>query len=250
MYDRPVRWWRRRWWHRLCIASVTMLAALVVLWWVFAQGRYLWWQRRCLHYIPPADQLVYDDHPPPAWLAMSQPAGEFPLYSQVPCPFPHGLGQAVSPTARRADPVFMESPDLHRLRVPCFMIFMHGRRYRTGEERLAGVSASEYEVRPGSYALVLSATMSKLASAYPGSAIADFDCPSAAILVPDGKRLQIFAGQCDPVDESRFTFAYCLGGVPGVVGGVFRNETDSGFSLTVESGPVQLVQPYRWLAAP
>jgi hypothetical protein len=251
MCDTPIRWWRRRWWRRLCMASVTVPAALAVIWWSFVQGRYLWWQRNCLRYSPPADQLVYDDHPPDAWLETSQSVGDFPLYSQLPqSPFSGRLDPAFLPTARRATPVLRESPDSHRLRLWFGAIFLHRRRDRVGVERLVQISASDYEVRRDTYALILSATTSRPASAFPGSAMADFDFPPVAIVVPDGKRLQIFAGQPDPADESRFTFAYSLGGVPGVVGGVFHDETDSGLRLTVESGPAELAQPYRSLSAP
>jgi hypothetical protein len=237
--------WRKRTWFRRARVALVLAGPLVAgIWWARTQGPVLWWQHCCLVYSAPPDRLVYDDEPTAGWLASAvSPGGQHPVL----VPVPHGrasLPVGLSPTARRVDLVALED----RLRggsTPTpLAIFMHARTGRDGKSRLVSITAAWADLHDDNYCLVLGRSTCQTASAIPGSAMEELILPYAAIVVPRGKRLQLFAGQIDPSDTSRFTIAYSLGGVPGVIEGTYVDTTVSGLPLSARSGPAEVAGWY------
>lgn len=224
---------RRHWWRVVRRpARIILLAGLGALvgWWVLTQGVYLYWQSRCLHYVAPADLVVYDDDPTEAQRTVGAALATHT----------HGLlvntGGAASPGHR---PVGRIIPEFKRTLLSYEgTMFLGWRTTPSGERKFAAVWPFTFEGQPGGYELRLVHGSLKLASAIPGSQMVMADADVSLLFVPAGKRLRVFAGQADPADPTHFTIQYELGGEPGVLDGFLRN--DGLVDLRVRSGPATL----------
>src|SRR4051794_34337155 len=65
-YANPPRWHRRRWFRRVML-GILLIALSAAAWrWgpeKWERAKLLYWQRQCMNYTAPADQIAYDQEP-------------------------------------------------------------------------------------------------------------------------------------------------------------------------------------------
>jgi hypothetical protein len=222
-YGPRVPWHRRRAWRRFRLWGRIIILVLLVSAWCVERGPKMFWYYRCLTYIAPPDQIVYDDDPPGA---ASLRAGGRPWWmSGFARPGPEALG--------------------HLGPGPLPTLLLHGRECPNGSDKLARITVLRHHDRPNGYYLELMHQTYAWPSPVP---MARFPAlPSACgLFVPVGKRLRLFAGQPDDEDTTRFTIGYELGGVPGMLEG--RLLDDGTVQIRVRDGPAAIATgpPQSW----
>jgi len=224
----------RRRWRRILLIS--LLLSITILIWHFrhpilSQSKLLIAQYRCMHYAAPPDELAYEEDMQrgdqliardPAHYAQANnitmtymPLSEKPAYRKTPCwenlcsSFPRpgsSNSQSWQILPSPGNPKFFSIP-----------VFLHQRRAKGGENRLIVIDIG------GVYGYSLYARIIRPASLTKGPEILSeeqvvgdsIDLIKIARLFNDPNHLgiQLYAGQPDPTDESRFTINACIASV-------------------------------------
>jgi hypothetical protein len=114
------------------------------------------------------------------------------------------------------------------------ILFMHERRTAGGRRRVVVVHAAHRLPGPSTWVDVSALTFATGASSSPpGPARREFPRIShiAEVRRTTGNGLRIWAGQADAGDESHFTIAYEIHGVPGVLEGWLKDAADGDVSV-------------------
>lgn len=223
-YARPVAWHRRRRTRRWIAPAFLVVAGCWFGPGVWRHARVLWFQRQCMTYAAPVDQLVYDDTPalplPGSGRGMVRVTtpGALPATVVVrPVACWEALRDAAAPTigsASRGD-----------------LVYLHSGRDRIGKQRLVAVMLdyrSNYQLRFKFWALEPATPISSVGLRGGGFVT------SIPIEVA-GRPLRLYAGQPDPLDPSHFTMRYEIDGKPGTIDGRF--EEGAAIHLIVRDGP-------------
>jgi hypothetical protein len=201
---------RRR--HARSAILVVLTAAIGGGVWLYGKSVWnavvLWyWQDRCLHYLPPADQVVYDEDPTRAASLLAFDPQLVPLKTQqqqfhtmativAACRVP-GCWSKFCPVAG-SEPI----------------LFLHERRSLAGHRRLVCVRYAEDRDPPMTILVITPSLLgrSPTFSAPPPRMIFSGPAlfPGSRLVYPP--RTQIYAGQIDPQDQSRFTIRYAQWG--------------------------------------
>lgn len=216
------------------------------------QDRYLAWQRRCMEYSPPPLMVVYDDEPS-AWKTLGKQPGFGQIY-EGPETIP-----LYNPPFGYMPPVWEEKPAAWICSDGTWLqagfpgrrenlAFLHGRRSPAGHGRLVVVKFVAILQRQSGCDIHLLSAAYRPAGPRPGSTVqrllvkeSNFATWSQneVLLIPNrtqgASHSQVFAGQADPADQSRFTIAYAIDGAPGIVEGRL-NDNDT-ISLKVLDRP-------------
>lgn len=224
--------YRRRRRGRRWAAAGLLLAGLAVAAWRFGppywrQGKYLWWQHRCMARAEPPDRVVYEDDPAAGDRLLAAGGDYQPAFG--PATPSAGAGRPVVYQPR----LLAERPDLGKNPV----LFLHARRAPGGRERLVVVRMLVGQPL-GQRLVVVRATAMDPASWAAGSTAMPINSPrytSGLWYLRPSDRLRCFAGQPDPADPSHFTIRYERDGVAGTFHGRLRN--DDLVALTVD-GPL------------
>jgi hypothetical protein len=225
-YAAPLPWRRRKVVRRSLAGGLVVLSAIVWAPGFWNRVQVLWWQRQCLAYVAPADQVVYDDGPAVPQLLSG--GGMISPKLLVPSPAPVAarpakcwdrLYQLIQPGASHGSGGVLY---LHRGQTP------------SGAERLV-VVALEYRISN-----VLAFECWELSLASP---ITEIGHRSNTYHLPvtfdaSDKPLRLYAGQPAPNDPSRFTIRYDLDGQRGTIEG-WVSEGGS-VSLEVKDGPAKV----------
>jgi hypothetical protein len=188
----------------------------------------LYYQRQCLTYTAPPDEIVYDRHPETAARLLADSAKYI-------------AEQTNSNGAVRRKPACLEQldqrlmPDMRDTRDGSAITFLHQRRSRNGTARLviitglpAGLWFIDTRIPTGLRGSVLSPQSTLEFAPVPrtmdvrdadGDGIAD--TPFA---------LRIYAGQPDPADESHFTIAYEINDQKDILDGYLQDDGSVDFS--------------------
>jgi hypothetical protein len=221
-YATPLPWRRRKMVRRWLVAVLVVLSAVVWAPGFWNRVQVLWWQRQCLAYVAPADQVVYDDGP----AALQLLSGAGMTRSRT-------VGSSRTMVAART----VKCWDGLKQFVPTgksgALLYLHRGRNASGAERLIVV---EFNYR---HYYQLDFDCWDLSPANPVTALglrsnADtFPMPFDA----GDKPLRFYAGQPDPNDPTRFTIRYDLDGKTGTIEGCVN---DSGsVSLVAKDGPAR-----------
>jgi len=205
-----------------------------------------------MDYSQPASMVVYDDDPND-WKTLAK-RPDFGLIYEGPETIPLN-----DPPFGFMPPVWGENPaawicsDGSWLRAGFpdrreNLAFLHGRRSPAGHERLVAVKFVAILQWQSGCDIYLLAAAYRLASSRSGSKVQRLLVKesnratwsrNSLLLIPNAtqgvSRSQVFAGQADPGDQSRFTVRYAIDGAPGNVEGRLNN--DDSISLKVLDGP-------------
>ena len=226
-YAPPPRWHRRRRFRR-AVGVVLLLAAGAAAWRygksAWTRGRLLYYQRQCLAYTAPPDQVVYEQDPVRAAALLSRgsytnvtPAGGPPEAALTPRCWAEAcrLAGGLTPPAAGATAVSGGGSSGATL-------FLHERRSPGGQRRLVAVqSAPGLPALASMPVLVEPGSLTAIPSVRAATLDADFDLSLPTN--PAGTRFRFFAGQADPSDPSHFTLRFTAEGVPGSVEGWLRD---------------------------
>lgn len=245
--------YRRRRFRRVVL--LVMLCALAYPGWrfgpgVWAKGRLLYAQRRCLNYEAPADWVVYESREPQAGELLKR-HGYYPILS--PGQF-FGTGSLQQPPS----PVAAYTPDeLNEFEKrmsgaasapSSAVLFMHEMKDKAGRRRLVIVRRAAGIFGPVMSPFDLSATVFAPATFSSDLSVVISASPSIwvyngpAILLPS-EGLCFYAGRIDPGDPGHFTIRYEMEGKEGVVDGRL-NERGDAVAFKIVSGPAAPPSPW------
>lgn len=210
----PPLWHRRRRVRRWLLLGTVGLVLLSAWWWfppLWRNFQALRWERQCMTYAAPADQVVYEK-------------GEAAARDRP------GVGRFAGV---RCWDEFYTLVRWHEIKAKQPVLFLHGRRWPGGNPQLVAV---EYE-QLSEFDLVLSTHVP-----YPAG---PFQMPEERLFrstlgIPPGAAkgtLRFFAGQPDPTDDSHFTIGYEIGGRGGTIDGWLRAHQT--LDLRVRDGPLK-----------
>ena len=204
--------------------AVVLLACGVVVGLLLGPGfwhaaRIQYWQRACLRYEPPADQVVCEEAP--AWAGNTPP---FLSASPVPEPLVE-LERLTGPPAGPAPP----GPVLylHERRTPA------GRRYLVIVRRLPPAQRQSWDAPLGLDVRLQEPTGWWVARATAFTALELDPFPRAFEAQQDTPALTIFAGRSDPADPARFTVEYETAEGRGTLEGTLNDPAAPGSDATV-----------------
>jgi hypothetical protein len=219
-----------------------VLACLAVAGWrwgppVWKHAQFLYWQRQCLAYAAPADQVVFENDTERAGKLLRQPG-----YVNVAPP-------GAPPVAVYMPRCWSEAMNLGGVSVvntgfgaggPGATLFLHERTTASGVRRLVAVHAPVGT--PGVAGLPIPApVVVQPATLRTAPAVRDavakvhldllFHAPpgggSFSLLSgPSGTTARFFAGQADPADPSHFTIPFECGGSRGTIEGWLKGDGD------------------------
>jgi hypothetical protein len=212
--------WHRRWWRATVLAVVVscIIAARRPMIEAWNRVTLLYWQRQCMNFSLPPDQVVYDEGPNA--MALAAKGGEY-----LRCQFPpvRNNSPIVAPAA-----IFVPGCWEHfGAHLPFYsgggaVLFLHEMISKSGVHRLVSIEHSPndhaqvfvpgYDVNeqifePGTVAVA----PKPVPMLFPYDVIEAFGNPPQA--------LKIYAGQIDPADPSHFTIRYEMWGQTDVVDG-------------------------------
>lgn len=248
-YAPPPRWHRRR---RFGLALlVTLLLCLALAGWRWGPGgwkhaQFLYWQRQCLAYAPPADHVVYENDPSRAAALLQRPG-----YVNV-------SPASAPPVAVHTPRCWSEAMGLGGVPVvntgfgpggPGATLFLHERTTPSGVRRLVAIHAPAAALAVAALpipapVIVQPATLTAGPAVRNAVARVEFNLvlqsPSAGgfslLSTPAGTTTRFFAGRPDPADPSRFTIPFETGDTRGEIQG--RLEDGDTLRLAFTSGPV------------
>jgi hypothetical protein len=252
---------RSRRWRRQKIAVWLALFLLVLALGMFVAGYarpwvehrlYLRAQQRCLDYIAPKDQLVFEQGPgvrnrplPPrfhtAWSYEGQPDGG------------HAIGFMPVPW----EAITRDRPAMSgRGGTQPGVLFMRSRKTQSGVERLIVIALSCMPERDADACgnVQTSEYIGRTATSDLRSWITWTEETHFGLFLSPTDHLRVFAGQPDPQDSSRFTIPYELNGARGVIEGQFVDPVldrhlsmgeDWCIELRVISGPAPDRNPHQ-----
>lgn len=241
------------------IVLLVVLCALVYPGWrfgprVWAKGRLLYAQRRCLNYERSADWVVYESRQPQATDLLNR-YGYYPILS--PAQFTGGsLQQPPAVAAYVPDELNEFERRVSGAPSPpsSAVLFMHELRDKAGRRRLVIVRRGATVYGPVFSAFDLSATLFAPATLSSDLSVVVSASPRmwayngpAMLLSSEG--LCFYAGQIDPGDAGHFTIRYEMEGKEGVVDGRL-NERGDEVEFTIVSGPAAPPSPWSSPLAP
>jgi hypothetical protein len=210
-YAKALPWHRQRRWRRVMLGTFVCILALVSWRWgkpVWRWGQVQYYQRLCLRYSRPADQIVaLEGGDPDEIIAV---AAKDPHYVIAGTGVPIFAAHTAVPFDRLMEILHPFSPSGGTLftgvmpQIP--VLFLHARKSNAGHDRLVALFiAHEYETRgKGDYLRIDSAVFEcgidgprQLKS-----------CPTPFGLESMRGMFRFFAGQPDPADPSKFTIDY------------------------------------------
>ena len=158
------------------------------------------WQRQCLAYVAPPDQVIHETDP-----------AEIPRLLAPPLNYSGSLatGQA-----------FLIPPAYRNLYVSQSVgtAFLHERATPQGQRRLVAVDLFGGGMQPNN-AMTLNANVIDPATTSSRSMLTITRGDGTTITLQRGETLRVFAGQPDPVDPSHFTIDYVLNGTRNTLDG-------------------------------
>ncbi len=233
---RPRRKWRR--WILLAL-SITAIA-LTTRWAkpIYQQTRYLYWQRQCMHYTLPADQVVIEtDHIKAAklldkgdeYIALEETAFIYPTQTIG------WIGGRSIP--KEIDHILNSKWDIDTTTTS--ILFLHGRQTSEGRAYLIALRCSLQDWQGGTHRFIsIVADVVRPAALRIGSRTTAQSHDRSTFTTEVQGALTIYAGQADPNDNSHLTLKYILNGAEGTIDGWLRS--DDTVRLTVRNGPLQL----------
>jgi hypothetical protein len=239
---------RRKIARRLIVLLLLVAVAAPLLYWrkpIFRQARLLYWQRQCLRYTAPPDQVVYEEneYKPSPLLGrpgyVGWPVSLPPNVGSPNGPLPPAIATLPAPplasffTAGGFPPAYVAPPQ-------GATVFLHERTGRTGRRQLVIVTRFPVHDVPFMYAFGLNVMLIGPAGIASGPTH-QYPPPVAFSWLSDMTRpptdgLRLYAGQPDPADPSRFTIRYDLSGRSGEIEGRLKDD-GQGVSLRITSGP-------------
>jgi hypothetical protein len=222
---------RRRWVRRAILAVFLLAVTAAGASWgpgVYRRASLLYWQRQCLGYAAPADQLVYESDP----LAGSALRAADRHYQFIPT----GWGAPRKPVATGYLPdcwtrFGKASPGFAIATQP--VLFLHELKTRSGQPRLVAVAGA---FNPTELPLFISGHDVQVLTIEPGTwkTLPQNRTGGIALSVlsgpqPQPPHLRIYAGQPDPADPSHFTIRYEVDGVEHIVDGWLRDGWPAGY---------------------
>lgn len=252
----------RRWLMRAAVVAILVgMAPLAKFLW--QRTRVLYWQHRCLNHVDPPGTVVYEEDPDHVASLLFRPSTAYVKLPKFTLPGPlYRVPTLAGKMPQEFERLFPSGAD--------FVVFLHRRRSSEGKERLVVVTARVYEdlsprtaffdghdhyfagfyIKLGEGVAVVPAGIfgpePSLPAADPMAGYSLTKNPQENVT---GYRL--FAGQPDPIDESRFTIRYEVGTgnyeretvqKPTWISGEIEGQlqTDGEVKLTVGSGPLRL----------
>lgn len=238
-YSKPLQLWQKRRLQKWIVRAAVVAIAFGLLWLVlFArwQIRVLYWQRQCMAYTPPPNQLVFEDMLP---ARVAPPVGfSTGLFSTA------GESVAANPIECRArfDAAVsnMDYVPYSGTKLPQFYsdggtLLLHAMKNGAGatrivQVRLLGRGPSRLDLdcgvgRPGTFSFEGFYESHRQSPPFP--------FPESDL---SGKKLRVFAGHVDPARPDHFTVDWEIGGKRGVLDGVLRDDDEIIFQLTAASG--------------
>lgn len=208
-YAAPPPWHRRRRFRRA--GRVVVLIGLVAAGWrwgppAWRHVRLLYWQRQCLAYTTPADQVVYDENPVRAATLLKREE-----YVHHPASAPGRLVAMAREPRCWAEAIRL-APNSNLLPGTaggCPVFFLHERRSPDGTRRLVivgGVPGSDIPF----LRLIRPAGLLRQPSVCDRVFHFDLDVELSCDVPPP--EFRVFAGQADPADPSHFTIRGEMGG--------------------------------------
>lgn len=213
----PPQW--RKWIRRAAWTGLLLIAGFATWLWgprAWQKAKILYWQRQCMNYIAPVDQIVYEENPETVLLLEADPNYRIGRWSDA-------TNSSITPAIRYA---YRDASVLKNLLVLTTsysrldpVVFLHERRTPSGKPRLIYI-----EHRPSSLQLVegirvdaslfipASATTQLIPVDHDGNGWGGWQARAPL-------RVRIFAGQPDPGNPSHFTIRYQMWGQEDVIDG-------------------------------
>jgi hypothetical protein len=222
--------------RRLLLPLILLLAVAVsALWWappLFGRYHAMVWRQQCMNYLPPADQVVYEEEASAVAALQDQPGYELTEGSRLRW-IPNCWRNEMPPCAQMQGNVFL-----------------HERISRAGHVRLVAI---DLNVQPGSLLtstgdiedISFSGTVIK-----PGSGFSPDQplCQGQTIMwicPADPKPMRFYSGKPDASAPSRFSFDYERAGMRGTIDG--RLNDDDTLTLVPRRGTVSRARlPLLW----
>jgi hypothetical protein len=244
---------------RMVVATcvVTLLVASAVF--MVPQFHYLWRQRACMEFTPPANTVAFDGEPHAA-SELLRDSQYRPCYFRFPQNLPAGVR---SPRAYFVPELYSTLGWSYRSPpVAHAVVFLHERQSARRLSRLATViGAVNDDHGSKGQAVVLHAWALTPASFVPGSRLGTPPRPvTTQISSGANQALRMFFAQPDPVDLARFTIRYQIDGNDGWIDGrlcdpepwVYAEDTPltcERIELTIRSdSPAERVRDRPWLS--
>jgi hypothetical protein len=233
----------------LALVALSLLGLTALRWgppaWEYAKVRY--YQRQCLNYTAPPDQVVYEEEPAAAARLLLNPSDYAPFRWDFWAP---ANAKMPAPAAARILPVYQKFEELNSRRMGMpggtafeSVLFLHERTTRRGERRLVKVTLIAAPFSFWAYVIDSDRYESqRWAQANRGNGVIEpFDANprrSNAPWAANPPQLRIYAGQPDPNDASHFTIRYQAWGQTDVMDGyLVNNDTVTLKPRNPPSGP-------------
>jgi hypothetical protein len=218
-YAPPPMWHRRRLFRRIVLCLVLVAMAGAGTRWgpqYYRQGRLLYWQRKCMEYRAPADQVVYDRGPGAA--ALLATSHEY-LTLAAPSNLPAPVGREPACLTSYQQGVGTPSPGGG-------VLFMHTLRVPSGADRLVIVRSNFRHDTPPMFipGFDLEVSVTELATwkSPPKDVTGAMEIDVMSSILQTPPRMRIFAGQPDPADPAHFTIRYEFNGKRFIADGHFK----------------------------
>lgn len=229
--------------RRRRVRRVIWLLLLVGLFWaawychtpLWEHAKLLYYQRQCLNYTAPPEQVVYDENN-----GTASPLLGTPGYRGMPAVYlgmPGSATVAVRPASESGNyQLAMGQP----YPAPPSTVFLHERRTKSGVARLVMVMRWPVDTGHIVYEFGLQPVVIEPAGVIsPPVVNYPLDGEWSRVPLPnpaDTQKLRFYAGQPDPVDSAHFTIKYDLRGGSGIIDGRL-NEDGTTVTLKIISGP-------------
>ncbi len=211
---------RRRWFRRtVMVAFMLSLAGITWRWGPekWQRAKLLYWQRQCLNYSQPADEVVYDQDPTRDSAWAKQPGYRATPLTSAWYPSPHVAAAKYADCLNPLMAVVDRSAQFQAYPV----VFMHERRALSGNPYLVVVvGRPDHELNGKLYPLDFTALPIRPGTWTDTPSNESFE-PVYDDMTPIRQPLPVrmFAGQVDAVDASHFTFIYEVAGTRHVIDG-------------------------------
>lgn len=225
---------RRRLARRVGVLLIVFAATFVSIRWgrpVAGRVELLYWQRQCLHYTAPPDQVVYEHgaNGPPALLAGG---GDYVPVTVRPDGFQSSTPLTAAAHLPRCAEKFLAQCPGPCISLPAGVLFMHERQTPSGARRLVIVTSGFLQ---GATPLFIPGHDVKADILRPGTLRQPPEEKVGPVILdvlfsqrPTPIHLRVFAGQADAVDPTHFTIAYEFDGQRHVVDGHLEDAAGCG----------------------
>ena len=191
---------------------------------IFEHAKVLYWQRACSTYTFAPDAIVASSKGPGGMTAAPVPA----CWTSYEASAGNVAALGTPPTARG----FTEA-----------LVFLHRRRSPGGTERVVAVRGLPLYLTSASVLQALQPVTVEQAELWPLTSrptLHEAEFPGGFPVEAD---VQIFGGQPDPADPSRFTIRYTVNGSPGMIDG--RLADDGTVSLVIRDGSTDVYEEWQ-----